>query len=340
MDKVMEVLVNYLLKKQIIKLSYIENSFFLYKKLDKRVKLTSEVITLNYSSDSPYSLKNSTTSSVFDNKSLYLWFTKGSNCRYLPEAYLLFRRLLRKYQNVIFIIEGNPNKVLIIKNSILIASFSKLTVSFLDKKLMEDEYQIDNIITLNKKEYENYLEDSLKFLTINDLLNILNIKIDIKEIFIKTVYFLSLPLLVSSIVTTLLLAGYSFYLDDKREALNKEFRANQQSNREVKRTIVRHENENELYPELLNEFRYVDKTVALSNILKITDESNMTMFYIKIYDKNVDFIVKTSNSSQIPSYIKKLFNTDKFEDVKNLNTRKIRDGIVEVTMNAKLKEVK
>jgi hypothetical protein len=340
MDRVMEVLVNYLLKKQIIKLSYIENSFFLYKKLDKRVRLTSEVITLNYSSESPYSSENSILSSVFDNKSLYLWFTKGCNRRYLPEAYVLFRRLLKKYQNVIFIIEGSPNKVLIIKDSILIASFSKINVSFLDKKLIEDEYKIDNIVTLNKKEYEDYLEGSLKFLTINDLLNILNIKIDIKDIFIKIVYFLSLPLLVSSIVTTLLLAGYSFYLDGKRETLNKEFRANQQSNREVKRTIVNHENKSELYQELSNEFKYMDKTVALSNILKITDDLNMTMFYIKIYDKNVDFIVKTSNNSQIPVYIKKLFETDTFQDVKNLNTRKMRNSIVEVTMSAKLKEVK
>jgi len=336
----MEVLVNYLLKKQIIKLSYIENSFFLYKKLDKKVKLTSEVITLNYSSESPYSLKSSFISSIIDNENLYLWFTKGSDARYLPESYTIFRRLLTKYQDVICVIEGSPNRVIVIKGSTLVASFAKHTISLLDKKLIEDEYQIETIFTLSEKEYKNYIEESLKFLTINDLLNILNIKIDFKETFTKTVYFLALPLLISSIVITLLLAGYSFYLDDKKELLNKEFKTNQQSNREFKRTIVENENENEVYHELLNEFKYVDKTIALSNILKITEDMNMTMFYIKIYDKNVNFIVKTSNTGQIPTYTKKLFETDQFEDVKNVNSRKIKNSILEVTMNAKLKRVK
>jgi len=335
----MEVLVNYLLKKQIIKLSYIKNSFFLYKKLDKKVKLTSEIIALNYSSESPYSSQNSVISSIIHHENLYLWFTKGSNAHYLPEAYTVFRRLLTEYQDVICIIEGKPNSVIVIKNSTMVASFAKKSISLLDKKLIEDEYQIDNMCTVSEEEYNYYVEESLKFLTVNDLLNILNIKINLKEILTRIVSFLALPLLISSIVITLLLAGYSLYLDGKKELLNKEFRSNQQSNRDFKRTIVKNENENEVYHELLNEFKYVDKTIALSNILKITEDMNMTMFYVKIYDKNVNFIVKTSNTGQIPIYIKKLFETNQFEDVKNVNSRKI-NSILEVTMNAKLKKVK
>jgi len=340
MKRLMEVLVNFLLKKQILKLSYIENSFFLYKKLDKKIKLTPTIIALNYSSESPYSSINSSMYSIIDNKNLYLWFTKEKDSRYLPEAYIIFRKLLQKYQSIICIVKGSSNKVVVIKNSIILAVFSKHTISKQDIKLMKNEYQIDDTIILTEEEYVNYLEKSFKFLTINDLFNILNIKIDIKEFFNKAVSFLALPLLISSIFITLLLAGYSFYLGDKREKLHKKFKYNQQSNREVKRSIVHNENENEIYKELLNEFKYVDKTVALSNILRITDDSNMTMFYIKLYNQNIDFIVNTSNSKSIPLYIKKLFETNQFEDVKNLNTRKIRDSIVEVTMNAKLKEVK
>jgi len=339
MEQLMEVLINYLLKKQIIKLSSIENSFFLYKKLDKKINLTPDIIALNYSSESPYSAKNSDISSILDNENLYLWFTKGEKASYLPEAYILFRRLLQNYKDVICIVEGDINRVIVIKNSILIASFSKRTVSLIDKKLMKNEYKIENIITLKEQEYSNYLESSLKFLTINDLFNILNIKIDIKEFFTKIVYFSALPMLISSVIITSLLAGYYFYLDGKKELLYKEFKENQQSNKELKRAIIKNENESILYKELISEFKYVDKTVALSNILKITDDMNMTMHYITLSDKNINFIVKTSKNSQIPIYIKKLFETNQFEDIKNLNTRKIKD-VIEVTMLAKLKEVK
>ena len=339
MEKLMEAIINFLLKKKIIKLSYIENSFFLYKKLDKKIKLTQEIITLNYSSESPYLLKNSVISSIIENENLYLWFTKGSKSRYLPEAHLIFRRLQESHDNLIFIIDGAPNKVIIIKNGNMIASFSKVNISIMDKKLMENEYQIDTIIELTEEEYTGYIENSLKFLTINDLLNILNIKIDMKELFSKTIYFLALPLLITSIILTLLLAGYSFYLDTQKELLDKEFKDRQRSNKEVKETIFDNDKENIIYQELRREFRYVDKTIALSKILKITDDMNMTMYYIKIYDKNIDFIIKTTNSSKIPFYIKKLFETNQFEDVKNLNTRKMRKSITEVTMSAKLKEV-
>jgi hypothetical protein len=340
MKRLMDVLINYLLKKQIIKLSYIENSFFLYKSLDKKIKLTSSIITFNYSSESPYPSINSNVLSIVDNKNLYIWFTKEKKSRYLFEAYIIFRRLLKEYQNIICIVEGSSYKVVVIQNSIMIATFSKDTISKRDIKLMKNEYQLDDTIILSREEYKNYLEESFKFLTINDLLNILNIQIDIKEFLSKGIYLLALPLLISSISITLLLAGYSFHLEGQRDKLHKEFRDKQQSNREVKRTIIQNENENEIYKELLNEFKYVDKTMALSNILRITDESNMTMFYIKIYNQNIDFIVKALNTKSIPVYIKKLFETNQFEDVKNLNTRKVKKMMVEVTMNAKLKVVK
>jgi hypothetical protein len=339
MERLIEFLVNYLLKKQILKLSSIEKSFFLYKKLDKKIKLNQEIITINYSSESPYLKEESVVSSIIDGTNLYLWFTKSGNGRYLPESYIIFRRLLKEYQDVICIVEGKTNKVIVIKDNNLIASFSKFNISTRDERLIKSQYQVENIVILTEKEYTKYLNESLKFLRITDLLDILNIKIDTKELLSKSVYFLALPLLISSIVITLLLAGYSFYLNGKKEILHEVFKENQFSNKEVKNDIQKNEKENLMYKDLSQEFQYVDKSTALSNILKITDEMNMTIYYIKIYEKNVDFIVKTKNSILISAYIKKLFQTNQFEDVKNLNTRKMKESIVEVTMSAKLKEL-
>jgi len=92
-----------------------------------------------------------------------------------------------------------------------------------------------------------------------------------------------------------------------------------------------------IYMNLINEFKYIDKSIALSKIIEVTEDMNMSMYYIKIYENRVDFIVKTENSNKIPNYIKKLFQSNLFQDIKNINTRKIRNSIKEVTMNAKLK---
>jgi hypothetical protein len=334
----MDILINYLLKKQIIKLSSIENSFFVYKKLDKKIKLTPQIVALNYASESPY-ISKSIISSIIDGENLYLWFIKGEKVRYLSEAQIIFRRLLEKYKNVICIIEGNPNKIIVIKKGHLVASFAKNIISLNDKKILESKYTINKFISLKEDIYRDYLKESYKFLTFSDILNILDIKIDIHEVLKKSVSFFALPLLISSIVVTMLLAGYSFYLDTQRDILFKEFKKMQKSNAQVKRLIVKNEKENRIYQELLNEFKYVDKTIALSQILKVTNDLNMTIVYIKIYDKNVDFIVKTSNSSNIPIYVKRLFKTNQFRDVKNINSRKVRGAGIEVTMSAKLKEI-
>lgn len=113
-----------------------------------------------------------------------------------------------------------------------------------------------------------------------------------------------------------------------------------QSNNKIKKRIRENENENINYKNIIQEFKYVDKTIAISKVLNITDSMDMKIFYIKIYNNNVDFIVKTKDNSKIPIYINKLFDSNLFADIKNINTRKLRDSILEVTMSAKLKEIK
>ena len=335
----MKLIVNALLEKQILKLSSIEDSFFLYKKLDKRLKLNQNIIRLNYSSESPYPANRSVITSIMNENNLYLWFIKRDTHRYIPEAYVVFRRLLLEYQNVVFIVRGKINKVVLLKNGILVSSFSKSNISKTDIVLIKEEYGIDEVVILKEEEYKKYLDESFNFLKINDLLDILNIKIDFKEIFFKSIHYLALPLLISSIIITLTVAGYSFYLNTEKEKLYQIYKKNQTLNREIKNSIDKNEKENMIYMNLINEFKYVDKSIALSKIIQVTEEMKMTMYYIKIYENRVDFIVKTENNSNVPIYIKKLFESNLFQDVKNLNTRKLRNSVIEVTMNAKLKEI-
>ncbi|HIP11355.1 MAG TPA: hypothetical protein EYG73_01420 [Arcobacter sp.] len=335
----MKLIVNTLLEKQILKLSNIEDSFFLYKKLDKRVKLNQNIISLNYSNESPYPANMSVITSIMNENNLYLWFIKKDSHRYIPEAYVVFRRLLLEYQDLVFIVRGELNKVVLIKNGILISSFSKSNISTTDIVLIKEEYSLDEVVILKEEEYTKYLDESLHFLRISDLLDILDIKIDFKEFFLKSIHFLALPLLISSIIITLIVGGYSFYLDTEKEKLHHIYKKNQTLNREIKNSIDKNEEENMIYMNLINEFKYVDKSMALSKIIQVTEDMNMSMYYIKIYENRVDFIIKTENNNKVPTYIKKLFESNLFQDVKNINTRKLRNSVIEITMNAKLKVI-
>jgi len=336
---IVETVVNRLLNKNILKFSKIEDSFFLYKKLDKNIKPTSETISLNYTKESPYSLEDTKIVSVLDYPHLYLWFYKDSSKqRFLPEAILFFRSLVEEYKNVIFIIDGDVDKVLVIKESVLVASFAKRDIRPIDIKLIKDEYFLDEVMSIKEDEYSEFLESSLKHLQYSDLLNLLDIKIDIKALFNRIVEWSAVPILISSILLLLTIGGYNFYEKEKNQKLFEQHQKSKLTTTEIRRDIKRHEDLGELFTSVSEEFKYVDKVMVLSKIMKTAEEMNITMQYVRMYNQNVEFIIFIKDAEGVPRYIKKLFDSNLFEDVKNISSQKLRDKSTKATINAKLKE--
>jgi len=334
----MRYIIEYLLSKKIIKLLKIENSFFLYKHLDKRLKLTKEVIYLNYYKESPYSINNSTIITIMNKNNLYLWFTKKSNNYYLPETLILYRKIINKYSNIVVIFEDKVDKIIIIKDDILLSSFSKVNISEKDLLLIKHEYEISETIRFNKEEYLTYLDSSLEFLKISDIFNILNIELDIKKFLLGTVRYVAIPFFVASILISLMLGIYLYSLEKEKNNIYDNYKSRQLSVMKIKTNIEEYKNKNELFKQLSKEFIYVDKTLVLSQIIKTASDVNATMFYLKINDNNVNFIIKVKKRKIIPLYIKELFKSGLFNDIKNLSSRKQKDNFIEVTIRAKLKE--
>jgi hypothetical protein len=337
--KIVKLIISFLLKKGIVRLSKIEDSFFLYKKLDKRIKIDRNIIDINYGKESPYSGDRDSVVSIVDRDNLYLWFFKEDFNRYVPEAYIIFRKLSLEYQNVIFIIKGDIDKSVVIKDFVLLSSFSKGNLSKTDILLLKEEFSITKIVEMKMDEYQNYTKDAFEYLRINDILNILKIDFDFKKLLIDGVHLLSLPVFISSIVVTMTVFGYSLLIGKEKDKLFALYKQNQKVNYKLKESIDKNIQESILYKEISKEFRYIDKSIALSKILETTEKMKMNLYYIKIYDNNVNFTIKTKNNSIIPIYIKKLFKSNLFDDIKNLNSRKSRDSIIEVRMSAKLKEI-
>jgi len=164
MSQIVNRVAHYLLKKDIIKLSKIEDSFYSYKRLDKRVTLNREVIALNYLSDSPYPTGETKIVVVSDRDALYLWYSRGEFKHYLPEALLLFRNFSKKHDNLILIVHDEIDKIIVIKERELLSSFSKHSLGKHEMHLLQSEYAIEKIVTLEKESYQSALDDGFNAL--------------------------------------------------------------------------------------------------------------------------------------------------------------------------------
>jgi hypothetical protein len=335
MYHIIETLFNYLIKKNIISISSFEESFFIYKKLDKKIKLTTEIIKLNYGNESPYESNQLNITSIFNNENLYLWFhKKDTKSKFLPLSLLLFRSLSTQYKNTICIFKGESNKILIIKNSQLIASFIKKNIHNRDIILMKKEYFIENVEFFN----ENEFKDGFKYLTYNDLLDILNIKIDFKKVINNFIVWSALPFLISSILLMVIIGSYNFYTQMDNEKLLKEYTLKKSFTQKMKDNVNKNEELNKIFTTLSNEFKYIDKATIISEILKISKDINISLEFIRVEDKNVNFVVVTTNEEKIPLLTTKLFGTTLFKDVKNISSQKLRKTLTKATMQATLKE--
>ena len=333
-------LFDYLVNSHVLKFSSIEESFFIYKKLDKHIKLEQNILKLNYLKESPFPFERTMIASVSEANNLYLWFYKKDEKRYFPEALLLFRYLVKEYSDGLFIFKDTVTKIVIIKDKCLIASFVKERVNTFDIKLIEEEFLLkDNqthIITI--EEYNLFLKESFSFLKLSDFLQILNISIDFKSLINRALIGFSLPLLISSIILMLSLSGYYFYIQDKHEKLYTLYKSKQKNVSKIKEEVSVYEEATEVFNSFENEFTYSNKTLALFAITEEVKEQNMTpLFYIRMNEENIEFEVRTIDSLKIPLFTEKLFSLGLFTSVKNSSTQNLPHGKVKATMQALLK---
>lgn len=332
-------LFDYLDNRDILKLASIDKSFFIYKKLDKQIKLEDNILKINYLKESPFPIEKTMIVSILEDKKLYLWFYKKDTKHYLPEALLLFRYLVKNYSDGLFIFKDSVTKIIVIKDSCLVISFVKKGLTQVDIKLIKDEFLLKNneIYTFELDEYKGLLQNSFSALKLSDFLHILNLSIDFKALINRALINLSLPFLLSSILVIISLSGYYLYIQDKHEKLYKIYQDKQKSLSKIKRDVSKYEESIELFNSIKNEFTYSNKIVALFAITQEVKEQNMTLFYIKMSDENIEFEIRTEDSSRIPLFTEKLFLSDIFSSVKNSSTQNLPHGKVKATMQAILK---
>ncbi|NPA82493.1 MAG: hypothetical protein GXO31_07765 [Epsilonproteobacteria bacterium] len=107
-------LLDFLLKRDILNILYIQESFFRKVDFQEPVKMNEEAVRLNYSNLSPFPKS----SIIYKNegKTLYIWFYKDENLSkskiVIPEAYLIYKAF--KGEDVIVIIYFSSNSLFIL----------------------------------------------------------------------------------------------------------------------------------------------------------------------------------------------------------------------------------
>lgn len=332
-------LFDYLVHNHILTFSSMEESFYKYKKLDKRIKLEQNILELNYLKESPFPFDQTTIVSISNEDNLSLWFYKKDGRKFFPEALLLFRFLIKKYSNGLFIFKGTVTKIVIIKDEQLISSFVKERLTVLETKLIKEEFSLKNSDThiFENQEYLEVIEESFSSIRFLDILQVLNISIDIKSLLNRGLILFSLPLLIASILLLFSLGSYHFYIKDKHNKLYERYQSKQKNISKIKEELSLYESSTEVFTALEKEFFYSNKVVALFTITEQVKEENITLSYIRMNEEYIEFEVRTADIEKIPFFTEKLFSFGIFSSVKNSSTQNLPHGQVKATMQAILK---
>lgn len=184
----------YLLSKFIYVLP-IEDSFFFKAKFEKKVKLSDELIGLNYKKHAPF--KNPFFTTLMENKNLYIWFyQKEIDAKLiLPEGYLLFSFFKDKNPNTLLSIEANNGYlILVIKDDVLVNSYDLVEEDEALIAIEMNKHGLSSCLKVTQKEYMKAKDEAFNALSFQDLYKWANFNIENRDLLSTILNRVSYPL--------------------------------------------------------------------------------------------------------------------------------------------------
>jgi hypothetical protein len=327
-----------LLQYDILKVIPMQESFFKVSTLTQKVKLSPELVQLNYEKLSP--LANPTILSHKEESSIYLWFVKKQQLEekiLIPESFLIYKAL-QNTQEGVFIFETVPKQVYILKEKKLQAAFvSYESADSSSIGIIKDEYDIKNLEIFSKQEHEKMLDNALEKLTLKELLAFAQFKINkenLKKFFVEK---LTYPIVSLLLLYMFVSYAQGYFMQKKVDELTQEYQILKTKNSNVKNAIREHNREVEKLEQFFKtEFGAVEPFKATFDLYKIIlpkDEATVSFFsftngIIKIKIKTKDNAVK---------YLKRFNASAYLKDIVIDNTYKQSDGYKVHTYSMKIK---
>ena len=325
-------LISFLKTKDKIQILPIEETYLKHIRFEKKIILDKNAIKLNYAHLSPY--KNTQIISLQNDEELYLWFHEREfkDKIILPQGYILYNYLKKRYHDHIVIIETNPAKILVIKDSILVSQSIKRRVDEAYIKSLQKEYGVFKEAYISINQFEHIEENALKELSFQDLLKFANFNFD-KGGISEIINVVALPFMIFVSLIIVLEYMQSFYIDYKKNEAKKVYREYKSKNSKIRKKYDLVEADIQKYKEFIKkEPEFTQKFLIASKLSKELKDFNSTIRYIEFSGDKASVTIKTKRQNEL---IAKLIKSDFLKDLKvESNYKNKKTGITQVTFSA------
>lgn len=330
-----------LLKKyRLITVLPFEDTFFYTLKLPKKVRLTKELIELNYAKFSPFSHPNSL--AVYSNDQIYIWFyaEQVQTPIVIPESYIFFKELLKRNENAVYVLSGKVQKVLVIKENLFHNCFTQKSLDDTMLKLICDESQVYNIVHIDAEKTQALKQRSLENLLFRDIYTFNNLVLDRKVILQKAVEKLSYP--VAALLLLSLFASYfnEKWLTQKIENLKSQYLLEKSKSEETSQYIAAHNEEVKQWSEFVDkELVFLPPNIVLDKVYgTIQEGEDAHLSYFSLAGNLL--VIKMYTSLNPVVILNRLNAIDYFSRVAIKDSRNTKTKTKIITYDIELKKVK
>jgi len=332
-------LIELLLKYDFLEIVPMQGSFFKASILKQKVKLSPELLQLNYEKLSP--IANPIILSYMQEDTIYIWFLKETSRDkkiLIPESFLIYKALQNNHDGI-FVFQTDPKQIYVLKEKKLQTAFvSHESIDSPTISIMKDEYNFTNVQIFDKKEHDKIVQNQLQRITFQELFAFMQFKIDrenLKKFFLEK---LTYPIV--SLLFLYMLVSYTqgYFLQKKQDTLMKEYQTFKTKNSEIKNAIRKHNKTVEKLQKFLKtEFEPVDPFGVVYDLYKvITKKDEATVEYFSFNNNNIKVKIKTHDNAI--KYLKRFNTISYLKDVVIENTYKQSDGYKLHSYTMKIKE--
>ena len=335
-----KTIIKLLQKHDILQIVSMQESFFMHSTLAKDIKLSAELIELNFVKRSP--IQNPIVLSYKEDADLYLWFVKQDkkDAKILvPESFLIYKALRQKREGV-FVFETEPKQIYVLKERKLKAAFvSYETIDVLGIELIQDEYDLDSSVVFDAQMFQQLKQKALQELSLVELFSFTQIHLErenLKTLFVEKLSYPLISLLVLFMAVTYM-QGY--FLEKRADALMQEYQKLKNQNSKTKSAIRKHNEEVEKLENFFQkEFDPIDPFKVIYDLSKvITPKDKATVTYLTITNGRIKIRIESDDDAI--KYLKRFNAIPYLEEIVIENTFKPRNGHKMHTYTMKIKAV-
>jgi len=329
-----------LLKYNIITVIPFNETFFHAVTLPQKIKLTKQLLFLNYAKYSPF--KNPNIINLASDKHLMLWFYKEKidTSIVIPESYLAYKALKKEALDAMYVIKDDTYKIIIIKNSKLINAFTLDNIDELTLKLTMDEYKISTKKELSLQRYQDLLQQTKESLSFQDLYYFNTLDLDKKVLFNAFIDKASYPLAALVILAMLVSFIQESFLESKIQTLEATYLSEKNKNKDIKKFIHRHNASVKKWKNFVQkELVYFGPSLLLQELYSIFREDEKG--YLLDVSLNGDkLLVKIQTDVNPILFLNRLNEIKYFKRVVIQNTYKPRNAMKIISYDIEVKKIK